>query len=116
MDVFVFPSLREGFPNAPMEASAMTIPVIGSRATGTVDAIIDGTTGILVDQNSPQQIVDAIHQYVLDPESAQKHGQAGRVRVEEQFSQEKVWHAFSDFYQKLNNKKINSTSFLSCVW
>lgn len=113
MDVFVFPSLREGFPNAPMEASAMQIPVIGSRAIGTVDAIMDGITGSLVDQNSPQQIVDAISQYVLDPESAQKHGKAGRARVEEKFTQEKVWLAFSNFYQKLNNKKIKSTSFYS---
>ena len=47
-DVFVFPSYREGFPNVPMEAAAAGVPVVGYAATGTLDAVADGVTGMLV--------------------------------------------------------------------
>ena len=39
MDLLVFPSHREGLPNVPLEAQACGVPVIGYRATGTVNAV-----------------------------------------------------------------------------
>jgi glycosyltransferase involved in cell wall biosynthesis len=46
MDVFILPSYREGFPTVVLEASAMELPVITTRATGCKDAIIENETGI----------------------------------------------------------------------
>ena len=49
MDVLTFPSYREGLPNVPLEAQLCGVPVVAYAATGTVDALLDGVTGELVD-------------------------------------------------------------------
>ena len=45
MDIFVFPTHREGFGNVSIEAQAMGVPVICSNATGAIDTIEEGLTG-----------------------------------------------------------------------
>ena len=47
MDVFAFTSYREGLPNAPLEAAASDVPTVGYAATGTVDVVKHGETGLL---------------------------------------------------------------------
>lgn len=47
-DVLVFPSLREGLPNAVIEAAACGVPTVGWDVTGVRDAVCDGATGRLV--------------------------------------------------------------------
>ncbi|MBD0320537.1 MAG: glycosyltransferase family 4 protein, partial [Gemmatimonadetes bacterium] len=42
MDLLVFPSHREGFPNVPLEAAAMGLPVVATRIPGCTDAVADG--------------------------------------------------------------------------
>jgi len=48
MDVHVLPSLREGFPNVVLEASAMGLPTVTTDATGAIDSVRDCETGIVV--------------------------------------------------------------------
>ena len=48
IDVLVFPSSREGLPNVVIEAAACGVPTVAYRATGVVDSVDDGHTGILV--------------------------------------------------------------------
>ena len=47
MDVFCLPSFREGFSTVVLEASCSGIPVVVSDATGVVDAVRDGITGLV---------------------------------------------------------------------
>lgn len=98
MSVFVFASRREGFPNAPMEAAAMELPVVATRATGTVDAVVPGVTGALVPHDDAGALADAIAQYLRSPELRRRHGRAGRQRVLREFQQDRVWHALLDQY------------------
>jgi glycosyltransferase involved in cell wall biosynthesis len=48
LDVLVFPSLREGLPNAVIEAAACGVPTVGWDVTGVRDAVANGMTGRLV--------------------------------------------------------------------
>jgi glycosyltransferase involved in cell wall biosynthesis len=98
MDVLAFPSHREGFPNVVLEASAAELPVVGARSTGVVDALVDGSTGTLVDRGDAHALSEALIRYLENPELASAHGLAGRVRVEREFSREAVWAAFRDAY------------------
>ncbi|HTO35039.1 MAG TPA: glycosyltransferase family 4 protein [Flavobacterium sp.] len=54
----------EGFGIAVLEANALGIPAIGSRDSGIADAINDGFSGILINQEDPKEIEKAISEII----------------------------------------------------
>lgn len=98
MNLLAFPSYREGFPNVPLEAAAAGLPVVGYRATGTVDAVEDGVTGQLVTCGDQEALAGAMRRYLEDGQLRAKHGEAGRRRVQQDFTQQRVWDALHDEY------------------
>jgi lipopolysaccharide/colanic/teichoic acid biosynthesis glycosyltransferase/glycosyltransferase involved in cell wall biosynthesis len=105
MQVLVLPTYREGFPTVPLEAAAMGLPVVATRVTGCVDAVLDGVTGTLVPAKDPDQLRDALRTYLDDPELGLERGRAGRERVLREFRQEVVWENFNREYRRLLDLK-----------
>jgi len=93
MDLLVFPSAREGLPNVILEAQACGIPAIAYGATGTVDALADGRTGIIVPLGDRAALGAAIDALLTDPQRARELGDAGRIWVRERFDQRLIWDA-----------------------
>jgi glycosyltransferase involved in cell wall biosynthesis len=101
MDLVVLPTYREGFPNVPLEAAAMALPVVATRIAGCIDAIRDGVTGTLVRPRDPVALADAIGAYLRQPELRDRHGRAGRHWVLNAFRPEAIWNAVYLEYVRL---------------
>ncbi len=58
----------DGFGIVYLEASAMGIPVVAGNAGGAVDAVSDGSTGLLVDPSDRVQVADALVSILSTPD------------------------------------------------
>lgn len=99
MDIFVFPSYREGFGMSVLEASAMEKPILVSKSHGCIDSIRNNETGYYV-EISPESICSGIER-LLDPLSRRTLGKNGRQFVLENYDHSVVWPEVLKFYQTL---------------
>jgi len=76
----------EGTPVAVLEASAAGLPVISTKHAGIPDVIIDGETGILVDEHDVDGMSKAMMKILADPALAKQMGKAGKQRIRNNFS------------------------------
>jgi phosphatidyl-myo-inositol dimannoside synthase len=66
-DVFVMPSVAEGFGIVFLQAMASGVRVIGGSRDGTRDALCDGALGTLVDPDNGEELASAILAALDDP-------------------------------------------------
>lgn len=104
-DLVVLPTFREGLPNVLLEAAAMRLPVVATRVSGCVDAVVDGTTGTLVAPGNAVALGAAIEKYLSDTNLRLRHGEAARCHVLASFPQEAIWSATYEEYRALLNEK-----------
>ncbi len=91
MDALCLPTRREGFPNVVLEAASASIPTVTTRATGAVDSVIDGKTGVIVDIDDPASLTEALNELAADPELVQQYGAAAQERARQDFVPEFIW-------------------------
>lgn len=101
VDVLALATLREGFPYALLEAAAMELPVVATRATGCVDAVVDGETGLLVDIGDTEGFRIAMERLIEDADLRRRLGRAARQRVVRLFSEEKMLDAHVELYRSM---------------
>jgi glycosyltransferase involved in cell wall biosynthesis len=101
MNVFVLPTHREGFPNTVLEAQAARLPVITTDATGAVDSIEDGVTGLLTPVGDAVRLSKAVLLLLSDPARLKSMGRLGRERVLRNFQNETVWRGMTSLYSAM---------------
>ena len=99
--VLVLPSIAEGLPGALFEAGALGVPVVATAVGGIPEVVVDGVTGILVPPQDPAALADAIASLLDDPERARAMGEAGRQRVEQHFTVERMVAETLALYEEL---------------
>jgi glycosyltransferase involved in cell wall biosynthesis len=85
-DLFVMSSVTEGLGSAVLDAMAMGLAVVGTRAGGIPEAVVDGETGLLVPPGEPVPLAQALVRLLKDPDLRARYGRAGQARVAKQFS------------------------------
>jgi glycosyltransferase involved in cell wall biosynthesis len=85
-DIGILSTFTEGISNSVMEYMALSKPVIVTDGGGSSELVIDGETGYLIPQRSPEILADKIN-YLLDrPGLAAKMGDSGYNRLLKHFS------------------------------
>lgn len=84
-DVSVLCSKHEGFPNTLVEAMAASRPVVATAVGGVPDAVVDGTTGVLVPPGDAARLAEAIVGLLRDAGAARRMGEAGHAVARERF-------------------------------
>ncbi len=97
-DLFVHPSLEEGFSNAILEAMGASLPVVATRVGGVPEAVEDGVTGVLVPPRDAPALARATIGVLTDPARAAAFGAAGRRRVEQEFSLSRMVARYEQVY------------------
>jgi phosphatidylinositol alpha-1,6-mannosyltransferase len=82
---------QEGFGIIFLEAAAAGLVSVAGRSGGSAEAVVDGETGIVVDDPSdPTALADAIGRLLDDPDLARRQGLAARRRAEQVFSYDRL--------------------------
>jgi glycosyltransferase involved in cell wall biosynthesis len=89
-DLFVMSSVTEGLGSAVLDAMAMGLAVVGTRAGGIPEAVVSGTTGLIVEPGEPRPLADAIVRLLTGPDLRRRYGEAGRRRVDELFGVDRL--------------------------
>jgi len=90
VDLSVLTSDTEAFPLVLLESMAARRPVVATNVGSVPEIVIDGLTGFLVPPGAPEQFAQVMLQVLRDPELARKLGEAGRKRVEQKFTVERM--------------------------
>ena len=103
-DIFLLSSLTEGISVALLEAMSLSVPAIVTDVGGNPEVVVDSETGILVPPKDPQKMAEAIRRILKNPDMAKKMGQAGRKRVEEKFSLDRMAREYEAIYEECLSK------------
>jgi glycosyltransferase involved in cell wall biosynthesis len=80
-DVLVSASRSEGFPQTPLHAMALALPVVATDVGGTSEIVVDEKTGLLVRPEDPRALALGIDRIFADPDLGKRLGEAGRARL-----------------------------------
>jgi len=81
LDLYCCSSLREGLPNAVLEAMSFELPVLSTRCGGMEAFLEDGEDGLLVEAGSSEAIKEGLQRLITNPSLRARLGGAARARI-----------------------------------
>ncbi|MEM8816935.1 MAG: glycosyltransferase family 4 protein [Pseudomonadota bacterium] len=100
-DLLVHPALSEGLGIVTLKAAAAAVPVIGFKAGGLPEAVVDGETGLLVPPADVAALTGAMATLMNDDERRDRYGRAGQARMQAQFSIDAMVEQHLDLYRSV---------------
>jgi glycosyltransferase involved in cell wall biosynthesis len=104
-DLFVMSSVTEGLGSAVLDAMAMGLAVVGTRAGGIPEVVVEGETGLLAPPGEPKPLAAAIVRLLKAPDLRRQFGDAGQARVAEHFGVDRLVEGTLAVYSSLKPTK-----------
>lgn len=104
-DIFLFPSLHENLSNALLEAASLGLAIIATNVGGNPEIIQDGISGILINPNSPYEIITSVKELASNYELRKRLGEKAKEATQLKFNQENIFNQISIMYDKLIESK-----------
>ncbi|WP_293892601.1 glycosyltransferase family 4 protein [Flavobacterium sp.] len=101
-DALIFPSYREGFPNAVMQAGAMGLPAIVSNINGCNEIIVEGENGTIIQVKNTSAIIEKMELLMTDENYFKKIKSNAREMIVSRYEQKLVWEAILQEYKNLD--------------
>jgi glycosyltransferase involved in cell wall biosynthesis len=108
-DIFLMSSVTEGLSNSVLEAMAMGIPTVVTRVGGNEELVIDGQTGHLLPEGDAAGLARAVIALAQHDQLRRDMGQAGRQRVEREFSFARRLQRIESLYERILGIQPQST-------
>lgn len=99
-DIFILPSLEEGFGIVNLEAWACSTPVIASRVGGVPAVVESGKTGLLVEPGNSADLAKKINHLLKNEDMRSKMGRKGREEVKK-YRWRNICNKLEKLYKKL---------------
>jgi glycosyltransferase involved in cell wall biosynthesis len=100
-DAFLLTSVIEGMPNAVMESQLLGVPVVATRAGGTVDLIEDGQTGLLAPIGDVEALATALLRVLTDQPLHERISRSARQQIRDGFTAELLVSRTESVYRAL---------------
>ena len=84
-----------------LEALTLSRPVVATRVGGIPEVIEDGVNGLLVESGNIEELADALAVLMRDLTAAERLGEKGRMRVQENFTAQIMAERTADVYRQI---------------
>ena len=108
MDIGVLSTFTEGVSNSILEYMALEKPVVATFGGGTNEIVMDNETGFLINPSNPEELANKLGILLNNADLRTNMGLAGKKRIINEFSVEKMVRNYTDLYKMILSNKSSS--------
>ena len=108
MDIGVLSTFTEGVSNSILEYMALEKPVVATFGGGTNEIVMDNETGFLISSSNPEELANKLGILLNNADLRTNMGLAGKKRIINEFSVEKMVRNYTDLYKMILSNKSSS--------
>ena len=97
-DIFVLPSVKEGFPWTVLEAMMANVPIIVTKVGAVPDVVENNKDGFVIEPGNPKELAKTIKELVENKELREKFVKGARKTVQEKFALKQMIKKYEDLF------------------
>ncbi|MBU0965469.1 MAG: glycosyltransferase family 4 protein [Proteobacteria bacterium] len=104
-DIFCLPTLNDAFPLVLLEAMQCGKPVVSTFEGAVPDIVDNGKTGLLVHQQNPEELADALQTLISDEKLRRKMGEEGRKKFKSLYTVERFEENMCNVFSCITDRR-----------